>query len=163
MAPEPEGPSPYSQEPATGPYPEPTGSNLHSPSQSSWDPFWSHPPIYALVRTGLYFRPSEYWTCVLTTRQMDRPSPISFILVYQVILDTGNTQHSIGIWNCNRDVLQHMNSPVNCIYFSVNINTLDIQQTTLQHGLFLSSSSHNIFITLLNINIFLVFLYLYIA
>jgi hypothetical protein len=25
---------PYLQEPATGPYPEPTGFNLHSPSQS---------------------------------------------------------------------------------------------------------------------------------
>jgi len=34
VVPEPEGSSPYSQEPATGPYPEPTGSNLHSPSQS---------------------------------------------------------------------------------------------------------------------------------
>jgi hypothetical protein len=31
VAPEPEGSSPYSQEPATGPYPDPTGSNLHSP------------------------------------------------------------------------------------------------------------------------------------
>jgi hypothetical protein len=34
VAPEPEGSSPYSQQPAIGPYPEPTGSNLHSPSQS---------------------------------------------------------------------------------------------------------------------------------
>jgi hypothetical protein len=34
MAPEPAGSSPYSQEPATGPYPEPTGSTLHSASQS---------------------------------------------------------------------------------------------------------------------------------
>jgi hypothetical protein len=33
MVPEPEGPSPYLQEPATGPYPESTGSTLHSPSQ----------------------------------------------------------------------------------------------------------------------------------
>jgi hypothetical protein len=33
-SPEPEGSSPYSQEPTTGPYPEPTGSNLHSLSQS---------------------------------------------------------------------------------------------------------------------------------
>jgi hypothetical protein len=32
VAPEPEGSSPYSQELATGPYPEPIGSNLHSPS-----------------------------------------------------------------------------------------------------------------------------------
>jgi hypothetical protein len=31
MAPEPEGSSPYSQEPATGPCPESTVSNLHSP------------------------------------------------------------------------------------------------------------------------------------
>jgi hypothetical protein len=30
VAPEPQGSSLYSQEPATGPYPEPTGSNLHS-------------------------------------------------------------------------------------------------------------------------------------
>jgi hypothetical protein len=34
MVPELEGSSPYSQEPATGPYPEPTESTLHSPSQS---------------------------------------------------------------------------------------------------------------------------------
>jgi hypothetical protein len=34
VAPEPEGSSPYSQEPATSPYPEPAGSNVHSPSQS---------------------------------------------------------------------------------------------------------------------------------
>jgi hypothetical protein len=31
---EPAGSSPYSQEPATGPYPEPTGSNPHPSSQS---------------------------------------------------------------------------------------------------------------------------------
>jgi hypothetical protein len=43
-----EGSSPYSQQLATGPYPEPTESALH-PSLSSWDPFWSHLPIYALV------------------------------------------------------------------------------------------------------------------
>jgi hypothetical protein len=34
VAPALEGSSPYSQEPATCHYPEPTGSNLHSPSQS---------------------------------------------------------------------------------------------------------------------------------
>jgi hypothetical protein len=34
LALEPEGSSPHSQKPASGPYPEPTGSNLHSPSQS---------------------------------------------------------------------------------------------------------------------------------
>jgi hypothetical protein len=30
----PEGSSPYSQKPATGLYPKPTGSTLHSPNQS---------------------------------------------------------------------------------------------------------------------------------
>jgi hypothetical protein len=34
VAPEPAGSSQYSQYPAAGPYPEPTGSTLHSPSQS---------------------------------------------------------------------------------------------------------------------------------
>jgi hypothetical protein len=34
VAPEPAGSSPYSQEPATGPYHEPTESTLHSPGQS---------------------------------------------------------------------------------------------------------------------------------
>jgi hypothetical protein len=38
VAPEPEGSTPYSQDPA-GPYPEPTGSNLYSSSQSPQDPF----------------------------------------------------------------------------------------------------------------------------
>jgi hypothetical protein len=33
VAPEPEGSSPYLQEPATGTYREPAGSNLNSPSQ----------------------------------------------------------------------------------------------------------------------------------
>jgi hypothetical protein len=34
VAPEPAGSSPYLQEPTTGPYSEPAGSTLHSPSQS---------------------------------------------------------------------------------------------------------------------------------
>jgi hypothetical protein len=34
VAQEPEGSSPYSQQPATGPYPEPDESNPHPPSQS---------------------------------------------------------------------------------------------------------------------------------
>jgi hypothetical protein len=35
MAPEPEGSSLYSQEPATGPYPEPTESTPHPPANLS--------------------------------------------------------------------------------------------------------------------------------
>jgi hypothetical protein len=34
MAQEPEGSSPHSQQPATGPYPETVESNPHTPSQS---------------------------------------------------------------------------------------------------------------------------------
>jgi hypothetical protein len=41
VAPEPECSSPYSQEPATGPYPEPTGCTLHLPQ-----PIY---PIYILI------------------------------------------------------------------------------------------------------------------
>jgi hypothetical protein len=39
MAPELAGSSPYLQEPATGPYPEPIESTLHAPSQSPQDSF----------------------------------------------------------------------------------------------------------------------------
>jgi hypothetical protein len=60
VAPEPEGSSPYSQQPITSPYPEPTGatlhSPLHSPSQSPRDTFWSHPPIY-----GVVFQVVSFW------------------------------------------------------------------------------------------------------
>jgi hypothetical protein len=35
MAPEAEGSSPYSQQPATGPYPEPTGSTPPPPTTAS--------------------------------------------------------------------------------------------------------------------------------
>jgi hypothetical protein len=49
MAPEPEDSSPHSQEPANGPCPEPGESTPHPPNQSPQDPFWSHPPIYAVV------------------------------------------------------------------------------------------------------------------
>jgi hypothetical protein len=42
VAPEPEGSSPYSQEPATTPCPEPSESTVHPLSQSQQDIFWSH-------------------------------------------------------------------------------------------------------------------------
>jgi hypothetical protein len=55
VAPEPEGSSPHSQQPANGPYPEPAESTPHPPNQSPQGPFWSHPPIYALVFQVVYF------------------------------------------------------------------------------------------------------------
>jgi hypothetical protein len=48
VAPEPEGSSPHSQQPATGHYPEP-GNLLYTSIQSPWDSLSSHPPIYILV------------------------------------------------------------------------------------------------------------------
>jgi hypothetical protein len=49
VAPEPEGSSPYSQEPETGPYPEPIES-LHTANHPmSLDPFRAHTTIYASV------------------------------------------------------------------------------------------------------------------
>jgi hypothetical protein len=57
VAPEPEGSSPHSQQPANGPYPEPAESTSHPtpPNQSPYGPFWSHPPIYALVFQVVFF------------------------------------------------------------------------------------------------------------
>jgi hypothetical protein len=49
VAPESEGSSPYSQDPATGPYPEPTGSTLHPPPQPISQRSILIPSIYALV------------------------------------------------------------------------------------------------------------------
>jgi hypothetical protein len=49
VAPEPEGSSPHSQQPANVSYPEPGESTPHPPTNQAQDPFWSHPPIYALV------------------------------------------------------------------------------------------------------------------
>jgi hypothetical protein len=50
VAPESEGSSPHSREPATGPYPEPGEFIPHPwPSQSPQDPFWSHPTICSSV------------------------------------------------------------------------------------------------------------------
>jgi hypothetical protein len=47
VTPEPEGSSPYSQEPATGPYPEPSGSNLH------FCPFPT--PLYILRKQTMFY------------------------------------------------------------------------------------------------------------
>jgi hypothetical protein len=46
---EPEGSTPYSQEPVTRPYPEPDCSNLFLPIQPLEDPLYYYPPIYAWV------------------------------------------------------------------------------------------------------------------
>jgi hypothetical protein len=58
VAQEPEGSSPHSQQPTAGPCPEPVEYNLHPPSQSPEDPFWSHLPTYALVFQVVSFQ----WT-----------------------------------------------------------------------------------------------------
>jgi hypothetical protein len=41
--------SPYPQEPATYPYPEPTASSPHDHLQLPEDPYQYYPPIYVLV------------------------------------------------------------------------------------------------------------------
>jgi hypothetical protein len=61
MAAESEGSSPYSQEPATGPYPEPNESNLHTPSQSPILIPSSH--VRHGLQSGLY--PSGFPTKIL--------------------------------------------------------------------------------------------------
>jgi hypothetical protein len=49
VAPEPEGSSPHSQQPASGPLPEPIESTPRPISHSHQDSFWSHSPIYASI------------------------------------------------------------------------------------------------------------------
>jgi hypothetical protein len=46
---EPEGSIPYSQEPSTGPSPEPYKSNPHHPIMPLLGPIWYIPPTYVLV------------------------------------------------------------------------------------------------------------------
>jgi hypothetical protein len=46
---EPDGSFPYSQVPATCPYPEPTPSSPHNPLQIPEDPSQYYPPIYIWV------------------------------------------------------------------------------------------------------------------
>ena len=52
---EPESSSPYSQAPATCPYPEPTLSSTHNPFPLPEDPSLYYPPIYFLVSPMVSF------------------------------------------------------------------------------------------------------------
>ena len=51
---EPEGSSPYSQVPATCPYPEPTPSSPHNSLPLPEDPSSYYPPIYVWVSPMVY-------------------------------------------------------------------------------------------------------------
>ena len=52
---EPESSLPYSQAPATYPYPEPTPSSPHNPLPLPQDPSYYYPPIYVLVSPMVSF------------------------------------------------------------------------------------------------------------
>ena len=52
---EPESSLPYSQAPATCPYPEPTPSSPHNPFALPEDPSYYYPPIYVFVSPMVYF------------------------------------------------------------------------------------------------------------
>jgi hypothetical protein len=79
VAQEPEGSSPHTQQPATGPCPETVGSNPHTPrSQCPQDPFWSHLPTYALVfRVITFLRafPPKPFTLSLLSHACHMPCP----------------------------------------------------------------------------------------
>jgi hypothetical protein len=87
VAPEHEGSSPHSQQPATGPYPEPGESTPHTPSQSSEGPLWAHPPIYALVFQVIFsFRSSHQTLYTVFPSPMRATCPAHLILLDMIYL-----------------------------------------------------------------------------
>jgi hypothetical protein len=66
VAPEPEGSSPHSQQPANGPYPEPAESTPHPPTNLSKVHF---DPIYALVLLMRYVIKLLHGYCCMIHRE----------------------------------------------------------------------------------------------
>jgi hypothetical protein len=96
VAQEPEGSSPHSQQHATGLCPETVESNPPlPPSQSPQDPFWSHPPTYALVlRVVSFLRAFPPKPCTIFSPLPCVPHalPTSFALTWCAYLVEGRLQ-----------------------------------------------------------------------
>jgi hypothetical protein len=73
---EPEGTLPYSQVPATCPYPEPTPSSPHNPLQLPEDTSYYYPPIYVWVSPMASFP------------QVSPPTPLHSSLIHQMTRST---------------------------------------------------------------------------
>ena len=93
---QPESSLPYSQAPATCPYPEPTTSSHHNPFPLPEDPSQYYPPIYVLVSLMVYIYIYTH-THTHMTRNADKvgTSLLRFIIqpCYTVYIQTFHNLH----------------------------------------------------------------------
>jgi hypothetical protein len=89
VAPEPEGSSPHSQQPANGPYPEPGEATPHPPQPISLRSILSPSPVYTLVFQVVFFIlvfPPKPCTRFSPLPCVPHAPPNSFSLIWSALL-----------------------------------------------------------------------------